>query len=100
MHHVNRKKLILKGIIFGIIFAAVLSVLIFFLWNWLMPVIFKLPEINVFQAFGILILSKILFLGFHRHSGSPINFKSREYWIKRFQEEHKEHDESINGETV
>ena len=31
------------------------------LWNWLMPVIFKLPEITIWQAFGITLLSRILF---------------------------------------
>jgi len=31
------------------------------LWNWLMPVIFGLPEIGFWQAFGLLILSNIFF---------------------------------------
>lgn len=31
------------------------------LWNWLMPLIFGLPEITILQAAGIFILSKILF---------------------------------------
>jgi len=30
------------------------------LWNWLMPVIFGLPEITILQAFGLLILSGLL----------------------------------------
>lgn len=31
------------------------------LWNWLMPIIFSLPRIDIFQAFGLLILSWMLF---------------------------------------
>jgi hypothetical protein len=31
------------------------------LWNWLMPAIFKLPAIGFWQAVGILLLSHILF---------------------------------------
>jgi hypothetical protein len=31
------------------------------LWNWLMPVIFKLPEITLWQAIGLNLLSTILF---------------------------------------
>jgi len=27
------------------------------LWNWLMPVIFKLPEINFLQAVGLMMLA-------------------------------------------
>lgn len=36
------------------------------LWNWLMPAVFGLKVITFWQAFGILILGKILFGGFHR----------------------------------
>jgi len=31
------------------------------LWNWLMPALFKLPEITYWQSIGVLILSSILF---------------------------------------
>ena len=33
------------------------------LWNWLMPAIFKLPTIGFWQAWGILALSHLLFKG-------------------------------------
>ena len=39
------------------------------LWNWLMPSLFHLPMITFGQALGLLVLSKLLFGGFHRHSG-------------------------------
>lgn len=39
------------------------------LWNWLMPSIFSLRPITFVQALGLVILSKILFGGFHRHGG-------------------------------
>jgi hypothetical protein len=35
------------------------------LWNWLMPTIFKLPAIGFWQAIGLLILTQILFKGCH-----------------------------------
>lgn len=44
------------------------------LWNALMPEIFKLPEINFWQALGLFILSRLLIGGFggkhgrHNHS--------------------------------
>jgi membrane protein required for beta-lactamase induction len=31
------------------------------LWNWLMPIIFGLPEITFWQAIGLNILSTVLF---------------------------------------
>ena len=39
------------------------------LWNWLMPTIFGLTPITFWQALGLVLLSKILFGGFHRHGG-------------------------------
>ena len=43
------------------------------LWNWLMPAIFGLTQVTYWQAWGLLLLSMILFKGFNfgsDHSGS------------------------------
>ena len=37
------------------------SLPILLLWNWLMPIIFKLPEITWLQALGVGMLSGLLF---------------------------------------
>jgi hypothetical protein len=51
------------GLIFGL--------LVQLLWNWLMPDIFHLPEIGYWQAFGIVILGKLILGSFspghHKH---------------------------------
>jgi hypothetical protein len=39
------------------------------LWNWLMPAVLGLKAITFIQALGLVVLSKILFGGFHRHGG-------------------------------
>ena len=39
------------------------------LWNWLMPAIFGLKVITYWQAFGLLILAKILFGGMGKGKG-------------------------------
>ena len=39
------------------------------LWNWLVPSIFGWKPITFVQALGLLVLSKILFGGLHRHGG-------------------------------
>jgi hypothetical protein len=31
------------------------------LWNWLMPVIFGLPEITYWQAYGLIVLAQLIF---------------------------------------
>lgn len=48
--------------IFGL---SAISFIVMQLWNWLMPVIFKLPTISFFQAAGLFALSKILFSSFN-----------------------------------
>jgi hypothetical protein len=61
---------------------SVFTFLLLILWNWLMPAIFHLPSINFYQAFGLLILSKLLFSGIH-HRGR--HFRGREEWRKEFE---------------
>jgi membrane protein required for beta-lactamase induction len=51
------------GAVVGMIAIAVvlLGYPLMLLWNWLMPVIFGLPEITFWQAIGLNFLSTILF---------------------------------------
>ena len=56
------------GLVFAVVFALVFGLLVKFIWNSLMPGIFNLKEITYWQAFGIIILAKLLFGGIgHRH---------------------------------
>ncbi len=50
-----------KMMVFVILAAAVFTLALMLLWNWLMPVIFGLTTITFWQALGLLVLSKILF---------------------------------------
>ncbi len=52
---------ILIAIFMIIILAFLLAFPVMWLWNWLMPIIFTLPEITMLQAFGIMILCNLLF---------------------------------------
>ena len=45
--------------------AFALSAIVMLLWNWLLPVLFNLPLISIWQAGGLLILCRMLFGGFH-----------------------------------
>jgi hypothetical protein len=44
-----------------VVFAIILSIPTMILWNWLMPTIFGLIEIDIWQALGLNILFSILF---------------------------------------
>lgn len=53
------------------------------LWNWLVPDLFHGPLITFWQAFGLLLLSKIIFSGFgKRHPGYRGHW--RPYWKQRW----------------
>ncbi|MDQ3743979.1 MAG: hypothetical protein M3444_06340 [Acidobacteriota bacterium] len=41
------------------------------LWNWLLPPLFSVRQVNFWQALGLLLLCRILFGGFGLHGGSP-----------------------------
>ena len=78
----NKGGIIFKWVALGLIAIAAVGTVTMLLWNWLVPVLFNGPEINFFQALGLLLLSKILFWGFGKHHGhgkSP-------YWKERFYE--------------
>jgi len=56
-------RLIVAGIVMVPAFLALFGAVTMGLWNWLMPTIFKLPEIGFWQAIGLLLLSQIFFKG-------------------------------------
>ena len=77
----NRCKKVFKLIGIGIsvaagiaVLALLLGFLVQYLWNALMPDIFKLPAITYWQAFGLIILGHILLGG---HCGKYHEKKSR-----------------------
>jgi len=100
MCYTNKRRFVARGIGFGIIFLGLFSLLVFLLWNWLMPAIFGLTTISYLQALGLLFLSKILFFGFHRSYGPSNHFRSREYWRKKFEEESKPGSENLGTEKI
>jgi len=51
---------VLAAILMIILVALILGFPLMWLWNWLMPSIFNLPEITFWQALGLNALSAIL----------------------------------------
>ena len=69
---------------------AALALALMLLWNWLMPVLFVgTPQVNFWQALGILALSKILFGGF-RGGGHEYWKERRQRWAKMTPEEREQ----------
>jgi hypothetical protein len=75
------------GVAFAVVFALVFGLLVKVLWNWLMPMLFSLPQITYWQAFGIVILVKLLFGGFgphHRDRPDRVSRRFLDKWEKHF----------------
>jgi hypothetical protein len=59
------------------------------LWNWLLPALFGVRTIDLWQALGLLVLSRILFGGWGGHGhghGRPNRFRD-DQWKKMTPEE-------------
>jgi hypothetical protein len=62
---------------------ALVSLVVEHLWNWLMPSIFGLRLITYWQAMGLLVLSKLLLGGFHKHGPGGNKWSERREWKRR-----------------
>jgi hypothetical protein len=76
----------LKFILFAALFVALAGFVVMSLWNWLMPAIFGLPLLSFAQALGLLILSRILFGGFHKGGGGATwKARAQEHWPNKME---------------
>lgn len=62
---------IIGGIALAVIFAFIFGYFVMLLWNWIMPVLFGLPEIDYWIAFGIILLARLIFGNFGPGHGKP-----------------------------
>ena len=84
----NRGWYFMKCVVLGLIAVLVIGLVVCYLWNWLVPALFKGPEITYLQALGLLLLSKILFWGWggkrYGHDHTPE--AGEHHWKSRFNE--------------
>ncbi|BDU74000.1 hypothetical protein [Mesoterricola silvestris] len=75
-----------KGIgiaVLGVAAVAVLGWVVMALWNGIMPMTFGLKAIGFWQGLGLLVLSRILFGGFHRSHGGA--WHRRHHLMRRWE---------------
>jgi len=97
-----KRSWVLRGIkfaLFALIFVIVFSVVVMRLWNWLIPPVFGWHVINFWQAVGLLVLSKILFGGFHGRPGRNLYWRRRmiERWEQMTPEEREKFRQGMRG---
>ncbi|MGV7928142.1 MAG: hypothetical protein AB2L13_04405 [Spirochaetota bacterium] len=56
---------VIFGIVAAVFFALLFGIVVMHLWNWLMPEIFGLGSIGFWQAFGLVVLARLLVGGGH-----------------------------------
>lgn len=81
---------IMMGIGFGILGIGLLFLfgwVVMLLWNWLMPDIFGLKSLTYWQAWGLLVLSHILFKGFGPGHGNGHMDRKRRKHLRRYMRE-------------
>jgi len=72
LHKRTRRHMAPKFVLIAVLGIPLFGVIVMLLWNWLAPAVFGLHQIGFLQALGVLVLSRILFGGFHgRHHGGP-----------------------------
>jgi hypothetical protein len=75
----------IKIALFVIASIVVMAAVIMWTWNWLVPDLFHGPLINFYQAIGLMILSRLLFRGFHGFKGRGMHYGRLENWKEKFE---------------
>jgi hypothetical protein len=84
---------VLLGILFaigGIVLLALCGLVVMLLWNWLMPELFGLKTLTYWQAWGLLILSQILFKGISFGENTNSTERKRKRELRRYMREGRE----------
>jgi hypothetical protein len=84
---------IMWGILFGLLgvgFLFLVGWIVMLLWNWLMPDIFGLPRLNYWKAWGLFILSCILFKNVGGGNSESNNDRKRRRELRRHLQEERE----------
>jgi hypothetical protein len=82
-----------------LVFVAIGGGIVLLLWNWLLPSLFGLREITLWQAIGILALCRILFggCGFRGHMGPSMRRRMAERWEHMTPEERERFRQGVLG---
>lgn len=71
--------LAIGGLILAVVLGFIFGYVVQRLWNWLMPALFSFKTITYWQAFGIVILGKLIFGGCGHH-GSHHHKSHWKHW--------------------
>ncbi|HEV8014035.1 MAG TPA: hypothetical protein VGP48_00810 [Stellaceae bacterium] len=73
-----------KFLAIALVAAALASLVVMLLWNWLAPAVLGLHAINFGEAFGLLVLCRLLFGGWRGHRGGFAHGRWRRRMMERW----------------
>ncbi len=83
---------IFGGIVMAVILAFLFGWIVMLLWNWVMPAVFGVGTLTFWQAWGLVILSHILFKSGSGHPNHHSPFQHQQgNWRDRFKSRMNEH---------
>ncbi len=82
MNYRKGKRIVLMVLLIPIVITVFVFV-VMYLWNWLIPELFNGPVVSFWQAFGLLLLSKILFGGFKGGKSNHSNGRWGNGWRQK-----------------
>ena len=87
------------AVVATVVIGFVFGFAVMWLWNWLMPDLFGLRPIGFWQAFGLLLLARLLFGGVRGGSGRHMRWRHRmrERWERMTPEERERFREGLRG---
>nr|WKN39200.1 hypothetical protein K4G66_10875 [Tunicatimonas sp. TK19036] len=77
---------IFKVVVMATLAILALSAVVMLLWNWLIPRLLSGPTISLWEAMGLLILSRILFGNFGRGQWGGAAMARKRTWERKFKE--------------
>ena len=83
-----------KCVLGFILMMALLGFILMVLWNEFIPGIFNLPVINIWQSFGLLLISKILFKG---GNGWMMGGRFKQHWKNKIENMNPEEREKFRA---
>src|SRR3984893_19239593 len=97
-----KRKLSRAGWLFALIASLAIAVVSFAfmsLWNWLTPALFGWHAITIWQALGLLVLSRFVFGGFRGRMGcgAPWRRRMTERWEQMTPEEREKFRQGMRG---
>ena len=84
-----------KMIVFGIVSIIAMAAIVMWIWNWLVPDLFHGPMISFWQALGLMLLTRILFRGFHGMKGRGMQSYNWGHWKDRMEKMSPEQREKM-----